>query len=281
LAQDFSRFDVVHAMGDNHLLRTRTPVLRTLSGSALAEAMNARRVRTCAMQLSIYPFELIGAARADQAVGISKATNAHFPGVDIIVPSAVDLEAFHPGAARSPHPSILTVGHRLRDRKRLDLLLAAFRVGVRPLVPDAELWMVCDDPIDEPSVRSYSGLITDELADLYRRAWIFCLPSAYEGFGRPYVEALASGTPVVATPNAGACEVLAGGQYGVLTTPDQLASTLVALIRAPARRARLARAGLGRAEDFSWAQTIVAYETIYEALAAGRKQRGTEVERAS
>jgi glycosyltransferase involved in cell wall biosynthesis len=264
--QDYSRFDLVHAMGDNHLLGGRRPVLRTLSGSALAEARSARSLRTKLLQLSIYPLELIGAARAMLSVGISHGTIAHFPGVRRVVPSAVDVEIFAPGGRRSRQPSILGVGHRLHDRKRLDLLLEAFSQDVRPRLPSAQLWLVCDDGVDLPGVRCFRDLTTDELAVLYRRAWLFCLPSAFEGFGRPYVEALASGTPVVATPNPGAREILDDGRFGALVKDAELGQAVISLLQDPIRRGRMAKAGVQRARGYSWASVMAEYESLYEAL---------------
>src|SRR5205814_1213559 len=125
---------------------------------------------------------------------------------------------FWPTQAKSVQPSILFVGHRLNDRKRASLLLSTFQGAVRARLPQAELWMVLDDKITAPGVQSFSSLPLEHLADLYRQAWVFCLPSSYEGFGRPYVEAMASGTPVVATRNPGALEVLEGGRFGIVAT---------------------------------------------------------------
>ncbi len=52
----------------------------------------------------------------------------------------------------------------------------------------------------------------EKLCELYQRAWILCLPSTYEGFGVPYIEAMASGTVAVASPNPGAKEILDNGK---------------------------------------------------------------------
>jgi glycosyltransferase involved in cell wall biosynthesis len=130
------------------------------------------------------------------------------------------------------------VGHRLHDRKRADLLLAVFAREVLPAMPSAELWLVCDERVTQPQVKNYSNLSDEELTLLYRSAWVFCMPSSYEGFGRPYAEALACKTAVVATPNAGSNEILENGRYGLIVHETQLGSTLVALFRT--RRARLA-----------------------------------------
>lgn len=266
--QEFVSFDVVHAMGDNHLIRTRTPVVRTIHGSALAEARHAPRLQTRLMFLSVYLLELVGVARANAAVGVSRNSTAAFPWVKLVIGQGVDQQRFTPGGQKSKVPSILFVGHRLRDRKRAYLLLEAFQNVVRPAVPEAELWLVCDDGVAAPGVRSFSNLSIEALADLYRRAWIFCLPSSYEGFGRPYVEAMASGTPVVATPNPGALEVLDNGRYGLITNARVLGRELVDLLGDAPRRAALARMGLERARAFDWETVTEQYEALYRRLAA-------------
>jgi glycosyltransferase involved in cell wall biosynthesis len=261
--RDLSSFDVVHAMGDSHLLGSRPPVVRTLCGSALAEARHARRVRTALMYASIYPLELIAAWRASRTVTISDDTGRYYPGPHETIPPGVDLQHFHPDSTKADHPVILAVGHQVDDRKRLKLLLHAFSSSVLPARPDAELWLVCEETVVQPSVRSFRSLSTAELADLYRAAWVFCLPSSYEGFGRPYVEALASGTSVVATPNPGALEVLADGRYGEICAPADLGETLLGLLGDDCRRKRLADAGIERARAYDWNEVAMRYEGVY------------------
>ena len=98
---------------------------------------------------------------------------------------------------------------------------------------------------------------------MYRRAWVFCLASSYEGFGVPYIEAMASGTPVVATPNVGACEVLGDGKFGVIVEPAKLGAALLRLLCDSDERERLRRVGLERARDFDWNRIAGQYERIY------------------
>jgi glycosyltransferase involved in cell wall biosynthesis len=89
-----------------------------------------------------------------------------------------------------------------------------------------------------------------ELAALYRGAAALVLPTRYEGFGLPVLEAMASGTPVVATPDAAVREV--AGDAALYAEPDELAG---AVRSALARRDELAAAGLERARRFSWQET--------------------------
>lgn len=268
--QDYRRFDLVHAMGDNHLMRPRVPVVRTISGAALAEALRAAKLSTRLMYLSIYPLEVMGVARANAAVGISRDSNRYFPWVHDVIPQGIDRQIFRGEAPRDGPPSILFVGHRFRDRKRAYLLFDAFQQVVRPALPEAELWLVCDDHVEAPGVRQVSNLSLSALAELYRRAWVFCLPSSYEGFGRPYAEALASATPVVATPNPGALEVLQDGACGLICPDTRLGETLVELLRDGSRRQALAQAGLRRAADFDWDTVAAQYEALYERVRATR-----------
>jgi glycosyltransferase involved in cell wall biosynthesis len=96
------------------------------------------------------------------------------------------------------------------------------------------------------------------LAELYRGAACLVFPSRYEGFGLPVVEAMACGTPVVAT-SAGSIPEVAGGA-AVLVEPGDPATLAAGIERALAERENLAAAGLARAKDFSWLQT--ARETL-------------------
>jgi glycosyltransferase involved in cell wall biosynthesis len=189
-----------------------------------------------------------------------------------VIPSAIDLDLFRPGLLRSAAPSILAVGHRLGDRKRLDLLVDAFRERVHPSLREAELWLVCDDLVQGPGIVHRRALSSVDLADLFRRAWIFCLPSSYEGFGRPYVEALASGTPVVATPNPGSLEILEEGRWGVIARPEDLGDALLALLLDVARRDMMGTLGLQRAKRFGWDVVTGEYEAVYEHMLATHRR---------
>ncbi len=273
--RDYSEFDVIHAMGDNHLLRTDTPVVRTLHGSALGEAIHARKLVTKALFAGIYPLELAGIARATRTATDSAASMRHFPFVHArTIPNGVADAFFSERRVKSPVPSILFVGHGLHDRKRGYLLLREFQRLVQPALPRAQLWLVCDDVVSAPGVHTFHDLALERLAALYRQAWVFCLPSSYEGFGRPYVEAMASGTAVVATPNPGAREILADGAYGDLVDPSRLGQRILALLQDDDARDDLARRGRSHAERFRWGGVVRQYEALYEeAIAAKAKGR--------
>ncbi|GAC1613217.1 MAG: hypothetical protein NVS9B1_21060 [Candidatus Dormibacteraceae bacterium] len=122
---------------------------------------------------------------------------------------------------------------------------------------------MADEPVSALGVISESHLSNTELARRFREAWVFCLPSAYEGFGRPYAEAMASGTAVVATPNPGSLEVLDGGTFGVIVEPADLGRALTELLQDSPRRSRLAAAGLARSRRYGWNEVAAAYEAVY------------------
>ena len=117
-----------------------------------------------------------------------------------------------------------------------------------------------------PGVVFHTGLADLELAALYRRAWVYASPSTYEGFGLPYVEAMACGVPVVATPNPGSLEVLGGGQYGRVVDDAGFSETVVHLLGDGQARAALVDAGLERAADYGLERTLDEYERLVHAL---------------
>jgi glycosyltransferase involved in cell wall biosynthesis len=149
-----------------------------------------------------------------------------------------------------------------------------FERDVRNAIPNCELWMVCEDAPDtlhSAGIRLLGRVSDEELAKLYGRAWVFCLPSTYEGFGIPYVEAMASGCPVVATPNSGALEVTLNGALGVLADDDRLGEALVEILRSPLERERLAHdAGLA-VSMYDLSAVAAAYEALYTRLLARRR----------
>jgi glycosyltransferase involved in cell wall biosynthesis len=167
----------------------------------------------------------------------------HHPGLD--------LDRYRP-AARRPRdrPRILFVGGRFEQKGGADLLAA---LGDR-LGRDVDLDLVTPaDVAERPGVRVHRLGPTDpELLDLQQQADVLCLPT--HGDAAPWVvlEALACGTPVVATDVGGIPDLLDDGRAGVLVPRGDrraLGAALHALLEDAERRAELAAAGRRRCEE--------------------------------
>ena len=261
---DFTQFDVLNGHGDDWFLwgRKRPRHVHTYHGSLLAETLHARgfatRLRMAAMALCEYGSVFL----ADELVAVSRNTRKYIPGIRHVIPNGVDLAEFAPGE-KSVAPTVLFVG-TMRGRKRGAMLLELFRREIRRRVPKAEFWAVCEEMVTGEGVHWFGRVTKVKLGELYRKAWVFCLPSTYEGFGVPYIEAMASGTPVVATPNPGAREVTCDGKFGLLRSDEELGGTLADVLKDAALRKRLATAGLEHARDFGWNRICSDYEALYD-----------------
>ena len=112
------------------------------------------------------------------------------------------------------------------------------------------------------------GYVADEdLPGLYAGALAFAMPSLYEGFGLPVLEAMASGVPVVAANTAALPETC--GDAALLVEPDDLGMLAQAVHTAAtdeSRRTGLRRAGLERAAQFSWGRTAELTDELIGAL---------------
>jgi glycosyltransferase involved in cell wall biosynthesis len=176
----------------------------------------------------------------------------------VVTPNGVD-EAFTPGDGSRAY--LLFVGAIQERKDPLAAVDAARAVGL-PLV-------VAGPRKDEALARELERRGADlrgyvergELAGLYRGAAALVLPSRHEGFGLPVLEAMASGTPVVAAPEPALREV--AGDAAVFAEPAGLAE---AVRTALADRERLAAAGLERARRFSWEETARLTADAYRAV---------------
>jgi phosphatidyl-myo-inositol alpha-mannosyltransferase len=268
--RDLSSYDVLHAHGEDYWMwRRRVPMhVRTLHGSCFEEALRIRGAKEKARMILLGFTELLASVVADRTVLISPGTRRWTPWVKTVIPNGVDTAHFAPreGARKHRAPTVLFVG-TWHGRKRGAELAKLFADEVRAEVPDAQLRMVTQDaPVDLPDGVVALGRLDDAaLADEYRRAWVFCLPSSYEGFGIPYAEAMAAGLPVVATPNVGARYVTDEGRYGTLTELDGLAAPLTELLTDTAERERQGAKSQTRAAEFDLAHVVDLYERVYRA----------------
>ena len=264
---DQERYDVLHLNGDDwFFVRRRVPTMRTFYGSALCEAKTATRLRRRLSQLAVTPMEAIAARLATESYHIGTELPSAY-GRMTALPLAVE-PPIAPDQPRSDVPVLLFVG-TWWGRKRGAWLAERFKEDVLPCFPDAQLWMVSDRCDETPSVRWLKFPSDAELSALYRQAWALCLPSTYEGFGLPYLEAMAHGLPVVASDNPGARFVLRNGNDGVLVSDEGLGTALIDVLGDADKRQLLGRRGELRAADFAWPIVTAAHERAYrDAIAA-------------
>jgi glycosyltransferase involved in cell wall biosynthesis len=208
------------------------------------------------------------ARRAARVLAVSERTKADLvelygipPGKIVVTPHGVD-PAFGPGE-RGANSYLLFVGAIERRKNPLAAAGAAEEVGL-PLVvagPIRDGRLARELERRGADLRGY--VEKPALAELYSGAAALVLPSRYEGFGLPVLEAMASGTPVVAEPDPALREV--AGEAAVYAGPDGLAA---AIRTALADRDRRSAAGLERARRFTWEETARRTLAAYrEALA--------------
>ena len=177
----------------------------------------------------------------------------------VVTPLGVD-PIFHP-SSDGAHAYALFVGAIQERKDPLAAFDAAAAAGL-PLVvvgPEKDAALTAELRRRGADVRGY--VPKEELAMLYAHAACVILPSRYEGFGLPVVEAMASGTPVVATPDAALREV--AGDAAVFAEGDQLGD---AVRRAVEQHGRWAAAGIARAQRFSWSATAQRTLEVYREL---------------
>jgi alpha-1,3-rhamnosyl/mannosyltransferase len=199
---------------------------------------------------------------------------------DIVVTPEAANPAYRPDPAVRPQgPVVLFVGRR-DPYKNLPALVRAFARVVRE-VPAARLVVVGPPdpryPGAEAAAREvrlggaieWRGYVDGPgLVRAYREASVFALPSRYEGFGLPVLEAMACGTPVVCGNGSSLPEV--AGDAALLVPPDdegEIAAALVRVLTDPVFAGGLRDRGLRRAAQFSWERTARLTLDAYRAAA--------------
>jgi glycosyltransferase involved in cell wall biosynthesis len=186
------------------------------------------------------------------------------------------------GLARAGGPYVLALG-TVEPRKDLPRLVAAFDAiaadhdDLRLVVAGPDGWGVVPfaAAVDAAAHRNRivrAGFVDDAArADLLAGAAVFAYPSRYEGFGLPPLEAMAAGTPVVAT-DAGALPEVCGDAALLVPTgdTDALAAGLDRVVADDALRETLVGRGRARAAAFSWDECTAGLRRLYARLTASR-----------
>lgn len=163
-------------------------------------------------------------------------------------------------------PFVLVVVNNRNPRKNVPTIVDTMRElsDVRFVLP-GKMWT--DYPGDLPRNADVTGYVDEEtLIDYYNRASALYLPTLYEGFGLPFVEAMACGTAVVTTPRGSPREVCADAAVYVDDPDDSPAHAdlLRRLVDDEEFRAEYETRGRDRAESFSWERTARSYLRIYD-----------------
>jgi glycosyltransferase involved in cell wall biosynthesis len=284
--------DLIHAPAYTAPFLTRTPVVLTIHDVSYERHPEWYPYRRDWLRRAFYRRSAKAAAQilTDSSFSASEIVAAYGLPAERIAVVPLGASGFGPAAPGMPvdlpagttTPFLLHVGD-LHERRNLpmlvDALLAARRhfgaaaavslvlAGVDRGVGDGLCAMAEEAGMPEAVVRL--GVVEDDrLQALYRAATALVYPSLYEGFGLPVLEAMASGTPVIASNAASIPEVL--GDAGILLPPDDgqaWTQSILRVLNEEPLRLTMRAAGVARAATFTWARTA---RLTYEAYRRAR-----------
>ena len=198
-----------------------------------------------------------------------------------VIPNFVNLAEYHP-AANGGRPTLAPAGHKVlthisnfREVKRVKDVIRIF-ARIRKAMP-ATLVMVGDGPDRDEAEREAAalGVATDvrflgrldTVAEILRGSDLFILPSQTESFGLAALEAMACGSPCVASRAGGLPEVITDDVDGLLEPPgsaEAMGRRAVDLLRDPVRYEAMRAAAIAKAATFSSDRVVAEYEALYK-----------------
>ena len=282
-------FDVVHihepvtpSIGVLALWSAEGPVVATFHTSNL---------RSRAMQAA-YPLLRPSLEKISGRIAVSedarRTVTTHLGGDAVVIPNGVNVARFAQAPVRTAWtgtpqaPTIAFLGRIDEPRKGLPVLAAAMP-DVLARYPAARLLVA--GPGDIASARDrmapevaaatdFLGMVSDDdKASMLASVDVYVAPhTGGESFGIVLVEAMAAGTPVVASSLPAFLRVLDSGQSGAMFAnedPADLARQLNALLESPAERERLSALGRQRARSFDWSVVAEDVMAVYETVTHG------------
>lgn len=281
---DEGRFDVLHvheplapSISALACWAARGPIVATWHSS-----MDRSRMMLSLQRLAFTVMEKVTAR-----IAVSEAARTtlveHIGGDAVIIPNGVDASSFADAAPLDGWPgsgrAIVFLGRIDEPRKGLAVLLAAMPAiqsahpGIRLLVagPGDAQEALADCSTEVTQAVTTLGLIPESLkAHVLASGDVYIAPNTGgESFGIVLLEAMAAGTPVVATDLEAFSRVLDGGRFGRMFRngdPASLAVTVNALLDSPGERESLRKAGLLRAAQFDWSTIADRVLEVYESV---------------
>ena len=279
------RWDVPHVASFHTLARTK---LRARSEEKEAEG------RPEAEQAVMKKADAVVVTTEQERIDLQRLY--HVDGGNVrVIPAGVDLELFRPmnkAEAKdilgwNGQPTILYVG-RIEPLKGVELVVRALARmetadGVRFVVAGGdpgfdghldELKRVAQSVGVEDKVAFVGSVEHAELPTYYNAADVFVLPSYYESFGLAALEAMACGTPVVASGVGGLPSFIVSGESGYLVAkrqPDSFGERLDLLLGDENLRESMGRAGRSTAEAMGWGRMISDLADLYSEILSQRQ----------
>ena len=299
------RFDVVHVheplvpgLSQQVLRGSRTLTVGTFHTASYSNIYSTSQLAYASAYPLLRPLFHKLSGRIAVSTAARDFISRYFPADYRIIPNGISIERFRPGVPTLPHfmdgkRNILFVG-RFEKRKGAKYLLRAIP-AIRERHPDTRFIFVGEGRL-RPGFQRYverqgwqdvifTGYVSDEEKPRYfTSAQVFCAPAiGGESLGIVLLEAMASGTPIVASDIKGYATVVNQGVDGLLVAPrqsDELAGAICHLLENETLRQQFIRAGLVKARDYAWPHVARSVMDYYHELLEERRRTSRSIPRA-